>query len=335
LPEHDKLRVGVIGGGVMGQTHVLSLLAISGADLAGVAAPDIGPEVAKLCSAAGVPVSDDVAGLLKSGLDAVVVATPTDTHVSLVEEAAAAGVHVFCEKPLALGVKQAQSAVDACEQAGVKLAVGHVVRYFPAYAKIRELVTRGEIGSPAMAKCRRMSAPPGEARAWYAEGLRSGGVITDMGVHDFDWLLWCLGPVERVSALVAGRRAGQVAMVVLAHEGGAISSVELSWMDPTGFWTAVEVSGPGGLLSHDSRSAATFRLDRAPRSGTPPAVEVPVGELLSDPYHDELADALAWFGGGPAPRVSPADAVAAVALAEAARRSASTRHTVSLRGAKP
>ncbi|MDA8301803.1 MAG: Gfo/Idh/MocA family oxidoreductase [Actinomycetota bacterium] len=326
----------MIGGGVMGKTHVLSLLATAGAELAGVAAPDIGPEVAELCRVAGAQVSDDVAGLLKSGLDAVVIATPTDTHVSLVEEAAAAGLHVFCEKPLALDVKQARAAVDACERAGVKLAVGHVVRYFPAYAKIRELVKRGEIGSPAMAKCRRMSGPPGEARGWYAEGLRSGGVITDMGVHDFDWLLWCLGPVERVSALVAERGAGQVAMVVLAHEGGAISSVELSWMDPTGFWTAVEVSGPGGLLSHDSRSSATFRFDQDPRSETgPPAVEVPVGEPLNDPYHDELADALAWFGGGPAPRVSPADAVAAVALAEAARRSASTRETVPLRSATP
>jgi predicted dehydrogenase len=332
LLDDGKLRVGVIGGGVMGKTHVLSLLATTGAELAGIAAPDVSPEVAALCSAAGAPVSGDVTGLLRSGgVDAVVLATPTDTHVSLVEEAAAAGLHVFCEKPLALDVKQARAAVGACEQAGVKLAVGHVVRYFPAYAKIHELVKRGEIGSPAMAKCRRMSGPPGEVRPWYAEDLRSGGVVTDMGVHDFDWLLWCLGPVERVSALVSERGAAQVAMVVLAHEGGAISCVELSWMDPTGFWTAVEVSGPGGLLSHDSRSSATFRLDRAPGAEVAaPAVEVPVGEPLNDPYHDELADAVAWFKGGPPPRSSPADAVAAVALAEAARLSASNREMVSL-----
>ena len=213
------------------------------------------------------------------------------------------------------------------------MAVGHVVRYFPAYAKIRELVKRGEIGSPAMAKCRRMSGPPAAARPWYAEELRSGGVVTDMGVHDFDWLLWCLGPVERVSALVSERGAGQVAMVVLAHQEGGISCVELSWMDPTGFWTAVEVSGPRGLLSHDSRRSATFRFDRAPSDEVAsPVVEVPVGEVPGDPYRDELADALAWFGGGPAPRGSPADALSAVALAQAARLSATSRETVVLGG---
>ena len=314
----------------MAKTHVLSLLAMAPVQFAGLAAPEVSPEVARLCAAAGLPASDDVAGLLGSGgLDAVVIATPTDTHVQLIEEAAGAGLHVFCEKPLGLDEKQARAAVAACEQAGVKLAVGHVVRYFPAYAKIRDLVQKGEIGSPAMAKCRRMSGAPGEVRPWYADGQRSGGVVTDMGVHDFDWLLWCFGPVERVSALSVERGAGQVAMVVLAHEGGAISSVELSWMDPTGFWTAVEVSGPGGLLRHDSRSTATFRVDRAPRDGaTSPEVEVPVGEPLRDPYFNELADALGWFGGGPPPRSSADDAVAAVALAEAARISASTRETV-------
>jgi UDP-N-acetylglucosamine 3-dehydrogenase len=329
LPEDGKLRVGVIGGGIMAKTHVLSLLAMAPVKFAGLAAPEVSPEVAKLCAGAGLPASDDVAGLLGSGgLDAVVIATPTDTHPQLVEEAAGAGLHVFCEKPLGLDETQARAAVGACEQAGVKLAVGHVVRYFPAYAKIRDLVKRGEIGSPAMAKCRRMSGAPGEVRPWYADGQRSGGVVTDMGVHDFDWLLWCLGPVERVSALSAERGPGQVAMVVLAHQGGAISSVELSWMDPTGFWTAVEVSGPGGLLRHDSRSTATFRVDRARAGAGSPEVEVPVGEPLSDPYYDELADALGWFGGGPPPRGNADDAVAAVALAEAARLSASTRETV-------
>ena len=336
MPVSGKLRIGLVGGGAMARTHLASLLSMGDVEVAGVAAPEVSSEVAHLCSDAGLSVSEDVHGLIGSGgLDAVVLATPTDTHVQLVEEAAAAGLHIFCEKPLALGADEARRAAGACRQAGVKLSVGHVVRYFPAYARLHDVLVAGEIGPPAMAKCRRMSGPPGQVRPWYADTLRSGGVVTDMGVHDFDWLLWSLGPVERVSALVTERGVGQVAMVVLAHRAGAISAVELSWMDPTGFWTAVEVSGPGGLLSHDSRSSATFRLDRAPDAGPPPAgVQVPVGEAPGDPYHHEMADALAWFAGGPAPRSGPEDAVAAVALAEAARLSAATRETVVLEGAE-
>lgn len=335
MARDERLRIGVIGGGVMARTHVSSLLSIPTAELVGLAAPEVSPEVLALCRSAKVPVSGDVAGLIATdGLDAVVIAAPTDAHLALVEQAAGAGRHVFCEKPLALAHRDALAALDACHSAGVRLVVGHVVRYFPAYAKLHELVGSGEIGPPAMAKCRRMSTPPGEAREWYADSSRSGGVLTDMGVHDFDWLAWTLGPVVRVSASVADRGAGQVAMVLFAHESGAISAVELSWMDPTGFWTAVEVSGPGGLLSHDSRSSTTFRLDRAPGAAPrAPTVEVPVGAALSDPYRDEMLDALAFFSGGPAPRSGPEDAVVAVALAEAARLAAAHHETIEVKGA--
>lgn len=325
-----KFRVGVLGGGVMAHRHVASLLTMPGADLVGVAAPEMDPELLRLCAGAGVEVRGDMPALLRlRDLDAVVVATPTDSHVGLVQDAADAGLHVFCEKPLARTAKEARLAAQHCEAAGVRLAVGHVVRYFPAYAKLHAMIHAGQVGPPGMVKCRRMSGPPGATRQWYADGDRSGGLLTDMGVHDFDWLLWCLGPVDRVSALVADSGVGQVAMVILAHASGAISSVELSWMDPTGFWTSVEVSGPKGLLRHDSRSSADFWIDHFPGStASPPTVQVPVTQAHDDPYRDELDEALRWFSGGRPPRSAPADAVAAVALADAAHLSSQLREPV-------
>lgn len=335
-PDEAKLSVGVLGGGAMALTHVQSLLSIPEAELCGLAAPVIDPAVAELCARAGAAVGDDAGPLLRRpGLQAVVIATPTDTHADLVGQAAAAGLHVFCEKPLARTVREARSAADACAEAGVKLSVGHVVRYFHAYAAIRDAVLAGQVGRAGMAKCRRVSGPPSAAREWYGDPAKSGGVITDMGVHDFDWLRWCLGPVERVSAL----DRGSVAMVTLAHEGGAISAVELSWMDPKGFATAVEVSGPEGLLRHDSRESPSFamnlwpRPERRERQG--PAVQVPAVQVPSsrpgyDPYRHELSDAIAWFLGGPEPRSNAADAVAAVGLAEAARISAQRRKPVAM-----
>jgi UDP-N-acetylglucosamine 3-dehydrogenase len=335
LQLEPKVRVGVVGAGVMAKTHIESLLAMPGAALVAVSAPMVDPAVSELCRRASIPVKDDSAWLLeRARLDAVVVATPTDHHGDIIARAAAAGLHVFCEKPLARSARQARAAADACSQAGTKLSVGHVVRYFPAYADLRQAVIAGRIGPPGMAKCRRVSGPPAAARAWYADTRRSGGLIMDMGVHDFDWLRWCLGPVERVSALVAGQ--GQVAMIGMAHTSGAISSVELSWMEPRGFAYEVEVSGPGGLLSHDSRGAVSFSLDLWPAAGDDfpaardPDRRSPAPASLDNPYYLELADALTWFGGGPAPRSTALDGVTAVALAEAAELSATTGEPVTV-----
>jgi predicted dehydrogenase len=153
----------------------------------------------------------------------------------------------------------------------------------------------------------------------------------DLGVHDFDWLRWCLGPVERVSALATRPDQGQVAVVTLAHQSGAISTVELSWVDPRGFATSVEVSGPDGLLCHDSRSSAAFSIDLWPTpEAQRPVVQMPARTAGDDPYRHELADALSWFGGGSPPRGNAIDAVGAVTLAEAANLSASRREPVAV-----
>jgi predicted dehydrogenase len=318
------MRVGLVGGGGMAQVHLRSLLRLAGAEVCGLAALEVAPDLSDLCQSQRIPVGTDMEWLLDACRPgAIVVATPTDTHAVLVAEAARAGCHVFCEKPLGRTAAEAANTLSGCEEAGVKLAVGHVVRYFPAYARIAEMVKAGQIGPPGMAKCRRVSGPPGGQRGWYRDAVRSGGLILDMGVHDFDWLRWCLGPVERVSALTSPANLGQAAMVVLAHVSGAISVVELSWMDPEGFATTVEVSGPKGLVRHDSRRSPTYRTERWPANeGSDPAVRVHVATPTDDPYRDEVAAALSWFGGGPQPKSTGLDAVAAVALAEAAELSA-------------
>jgi predicted dehydrogenase len=343
----DKLNVGVLGGGFMAFRHLQSLLTLPVVEVGGLAASVVSPEVLELCRAGRVSVSSDPSSIFAPpGLDAVVIATPTGTHLELVLQAVAAGSHVFCEKPLALTAQDAQAAVDACASARVKLAVGHVVRYFPAYAAIRAAVVDGEVGPPGMARCRRMSGRP--EGHWFRDPARSGGVIMDMGVHDFDWLRWCLGPVQRVSALATEQGAGDVAMVTLVHESGSISCVELSWMSPRGFETAVEVTGPKGLLRHSSRGSAPFSVDRSsrpessarPKSSSLPetssaVVELPGDEGLDNPYRLELAAALDWFGGGPPPRSSGEDAVAAVALAQAASASAARRQPVVMAASYP
>jgi UDP-N-acetylglucosamine 3-dehydrogenase len=325
------MRVGLVGGGAMAEIHLRSLLSLAGTEVCGVAALGLMPAVSELCESQAVPVGTSMEWLLGACRpDAIVVATPTDTHAHLVTEAARAGCHAFCEKPLARTAAEAAATLSACQEAGVKLSVGHVVRYFPAYARIAEMVKSGQVGPPGLARCQRVSGPPGATREWYADASRSGGLLLDMAVHDFDWLRWCLGPVQRVSAVTSRADLGEAAMVVLAHVSGAISVVELSWMDPDGFATSVEVSGPNGLVRHDSRRSSTYVARLWPATeGAEPAVRVQVGTSTDDPYRQEVADALSWFGGGPEPRSTGRDAVAAVTLAEAAQLSAMRGEPVS------
>lgn len=335
------MNIGILGGGAMASRHLKSLAAIPGARVIGLAAPEVDDYTAVLCNRHQVPVNPDPDWMFQSHqgidkLDAVVIATPTDTHAELIAASAKASVNVFCEKPLDRTTLRAQQSTKICEAAGIKLAVGHVVRYFQSYSYIQEAVSAGQIGHPGMAKCRRVSGPPGASRAWYRSDDRSGGVLMDMGVHDFDWLRWCLGPVERVSALVSPTERGPVAMATLAHRSGAISTVEVCWMDPGGFATAVEVSGTEGLIRHDSRRASTFGIDLWPSGEELPAsVEVPVKDDGYDPYLEEMKDVLSWMAGGPAPRVGAADAVAAILLAEAATLSARERRVVDIREFAP
>jgi UDP-N-acetylglucosamine 3-dehydrogenase len=317
------MRVGLVGGGLMAQVHLRSLLSLPAADVCGVAALQLRPAVSELCHSQAVPVGTSMEWLLGACRpEAVVIATPTDTHAGLVVSAARAGCHVFCEKPLGRTAAAAAESVSVCHAAGVKLSVGHVVRYFSAYARIAEMVKSGQVGPPGLAKCQRVSGPPGGAGEWYADANRSGGLLLDMGVHDFDWLRWCLGPVQRVSAVTSRADLGEAAMVVLAHASGAISVVELSWMDPAGFATSVEVSGPMGLVRHDSRRSSTYMSELWPGAEGEPSARTQVSASTDDPYRHEVADALSWFGGGPEPRSSGLDAVAAVALAEVAQLSA-------------
>lgn len=266
MSDQVKLSVGMLGA-VEWHTHARSLVTMPGVEFCGLSAPEVGSELNQICQSVGVPVRDDPEWLLReSGAQVVVIATPTDTHAELIHQAAEAGVDVFCEKPLALTSAEARSAADACAKRDVRLAVGHVVRYFPAYAEIQRRVRGGEIGAPGMAKCRRVSRPPRQG-TWYRDTARSGGLLLDMGVHDFDWLAWCVGPVERVCALSSQFESTPVTMATLAHSDGALSVVELSWADPKGFATSVEVSGPGGVLRHDSRSSPDFDMQRWPDAG--------------------------------------------------------------------
>jgi predicted dehydrogenase len=259
--------------------------------------------------------------------DVIDVCTPTYTHKEITLAAIAAGHNVVCEKPLALTAADAEEMRSAAEAAGLQLFPGQVVPFFPDYKAMLDAVAAGAIGAPAVLRFQRIGSYPIRS-AWFSEPEHSGGILMDQMIHDFDMARRVAGEVVRVYARQSGDLAAPVgpapvaaATAVLTHESGAISTVRGVWgPQETPFQTNFRVAGPGGVLEHDSEATNAFKLISQTRdeSGVMPDVA-----LVENPYHREIAEYAAAFKGGRS-RVTAADGVAAVAIAEAALKSVAT-----------
>jgi len=327
--EVADLYVGLVGAGVMARTHHqawrqlgvrIGVYSIDGGGWR-LAEEDTGGRTEELGSL------DE----LLARADVVDVCTPTDTHADIVVAAADASRPILCEKPLSLDVAETQRMLDAAAAAGVPLYPGHVVRYFPEYEVLVRQVKDGRIGPPAVLRFTRTGSYPTRS-AWFSEPERSGGVLTDQMVHDFDMARLLAGEVVKVHAkeltrVVPPAEPGAVAAatVVLTHAGGAVTHVRGVWGPPgTAFRTGYRVAGPDGVLEHDSAATQAFTLQTGPSDeGVMPDVG-----LVESPYLGEIREMAEAFCGGPAPRVDGADGLAAVAIAEAARRSSATGEVV-------
>ena len=319
--------VGVIGSGFIAEQHLQSWRTI------GVPVHVYGgSRTAEVANDRGARAHATLASLL-AAVDVVDVCTPTDTHRDLVIEAARSGRDVICEKPLALHPAHAEEMIGVCAEEGRQLFVAHVVRYFPEYAALRARVSDGAIGTPAVIRLARESfAPRRPATHWMFDESRSGGIITDLMIHDLDFAAWVAGPVSTVfakTARVASEGFDDHAFAILTHAGGALSHVTVSWaFPPPTFRTRAEIAGSTGLLSTTVDDAAgTEILFREPPAGDAEAVGYPSPTAHAagdDPLTAELRDFLRAIEGDALPRVTAADALHAVAVAAAALTSSRT-----------
>ena len=169
-------------------------------------------------------------------VDAVYIATPNGAHAAEVQAAAAAGKHVFCEKPLATSVEEAEAAVEACLAAGVKLGVNFQTRHYPPTVQIREVVQSGSLGDVLVAEC---VIAPGRMplKGWRTDQALAGlGTMNNLGVHAYDFVRYVLGSevVEATALLDTGRRdeLETIALAVLRFENGTLAYVIASQAAP-------------------------------------------------------------------------------------------------------
>ena len=191
-----KVKMAVIGTGRMGSVHTRNIVRyIPEADL--VAVCDIRLEVAQaVADELGIQrVVKDYHDLLSDPeIEAILIATNTDTHAFIMKDVAGAGKHIFCEKPLALELDKIDDALEAVENAGVKLQVGFNRRFDKSFQKVHEMVCSGEIGQPCILRI--TSRDPDLPAMEY---LRiSGGIFLDMTIHDFDMARFQVGEIEEV-----------------------------------------------------------------------------------------------------------------------------------------
>lgn len=222
--------------------------------------------------------------LALDSVDAVIVATPNHLHEEHVLAAAAAGKHVFCEKPMALSVDQCTRMLDACRQAGVKLMVGQVLRYIGPFALLRKVVADGEIGEPKAMATVRLGGRGwgGFSSDWRSSEDMTGGVIFEVNVHELDLQRTILGePLE-----------------VYAAAGSYASNSELAYPDLYSVTTKFEQGRVGQLLAGMCTPIGTYhgRLIGSEGSAWFPGW----GELHVQRWDEELR-VLTPPEGGPSP----------------------------------
>ncbi len=329
------MRVGIIGAGSMGTAHSRGWVRTD-AEVVGVADTKPGKAEA-LASQYGWRAFDSMDAILPL-VDVVDLCTPTHLHYEMTLQAARAGKHIMCEKPIALTVAHGKEMIAACRAAGVRLFIAMVVRFFPEYVATKRAIDAGQIGAPAVIRLTRAVYRPQRQRDdWFMDPERSGGMIVDLPIHDFDQARWMTGDeVVRVFAKSVATQNPDVledhVLTILRFRNGAMAHVEGSWAyPPPMFVYKVEVAGDAGLIEFDNMSTRPIVLHLFRASGGAVS-EVPIASspLAEDPYVVEVKHFWDALKNNKPFVVTPEDGLAALQIALAARESAMTGKPVTL-----
>jgi myo-inositol 2-dehydrogenase/D-chiro-inositol 1-dehydrogenase len=282
----------------------------------------------------GAVLRDQAEALADPAIDAVLIASSTDTHADLVEAAAHAGKAIFCEKPLDLDCRRAAACAAVAEQCGVPLMVAFNRRFDPNFARLEREIRAGRIGQPEILRI--TSYDPAPPTIEFVR--RSGGMFRDMMIHDLDMACWLLAedPVElfaTASVMVdpAIGEAGDVdtAVVSLRMKSGALCQIANTRRAVYGYDQRIEVLGSKGGISAENVVESTVVF-----SGTEGIVsDKPLPFFLqryAEAYRRELDHFIAAVASGAAPLVGAKEGIRALALADAAVESARTGNAVKL-----
>lgn len=342
------LRIGIIGFGFMGRMHAGHWSSLPGAQL--VAVCDSNPRlrqqaadaIGNIAGAGGLETLDRVhlyqdleAMLANETLDAVSVTVPTHLHEAVTCRCLAAGLHVLCEKPIALTVAQGQQMIAAAEKAGRLLQVGQCIRFWPEYAYVKDRLASGRYGRVLTANFHRLTAMPDWSHdGWLADAGRSGGFALDLHIHDTDFVHYAFGLPRSVTSFAAAGAAGAPVHLTTRYgfDDGSLVTAEAGWgvTASFGFFMGFELMCEQATFTYDCRRDPTLTV--CPAQGEPFTPELPDG----DGYAHEIAHFASALAGEAVPVViQPQDALESIRIVEAELESLRRGERVALQGFEP
>jgi predicted dehydrogenase len=255
----ETVRVGIVGSGFVAELHMEAFRHVPNADVVAVASPTPGHAEA-FAGRHRIPrwFTSHEALLRDGGVDMITIACPNDLHAAVTIAAAGAGVHVVCEKPLCLNLREADEMIAACRRAGVKLMYAEELLFAPKYVRAKRLVEEGALGELYLVKQGEYHYGPHSD--WFWDVNRSGGgVLMDMGCHSIEFGRWIYGKERPVSVYAhLGRfahrdrtRGEDQSICIVEYEGGRIAVADNSWARTGGIDDRAELYGTRGLTIAD------------------------------------------------------------------------------------
>jgi myo-inositol 2-dehydrogenase/D-chiro-inositol 1-dehydrogenase len=330
----SKVRVGLIGAGRIGQVHAASISENHDVEFTYIA--DVFVEGAqKLADKYGTKVTADPMELIHASIvDAVVVCSPTSTHVDLISASIDAGVHVMCEKPIDLDINRVNALLEKVNASKTQIALGFNRRFDPNFASVNTRVKAGEIGT--LEQLIIISRDPAPAPKEYIEV--SGGIFRDMTIHDFDMARFFVPEIVEVTARGANSFSDYIqevgdydsVNVVMRGSNNELITIVNSRHASYGYDQRIEAFGSLGMLTASNQLPTTVRAYSATQTEVADPYLNFFLERYAVAYRQELEDFVAGIKNGKATNPTYEDGRQALILADAALASAKTGKSVSL-----
>ena len=292
------LRVGIAGFGFMGRTHYQCWEKVEGAEV--VAICDVNPNIEEDTKRAVGNIGDaqeeidfgslqlytDFEKMLTDAkLDAVSITLPTHLHPDCSIKALSAGINVMCEKPMALNAEGCERMIAEAKRSGKVMQIGHCVRFWPEYAKAKELIDSGKYGRVIAAMFQRLgSAPTWSIDNWFLDEERSGGMALDLHIHDTDFVQYLFGVPRAVCSFGAKGPGGGLVHIVTQYlyDDDKVVTAEGGWaMTPTfGFEMSFNIVLEKATLVYDLTREPMFKVCPAEGEAFTPEVEEGDGWFL-------------------------------------------------------
>ena len=323
----------ILGAGRIGQAHARAIAGTRGARFVAISDP-VAEAASSISKTYGCDIRtiDEIAA--SDDVDAVAICTPTDTHADLIEKFARLGKAIFCEKPVDLSLARVQDCLKIVKQTNATLMVGFNRRFDPDFMAVKAAIDSGKVGDVEMVTI--ISRDPGAPPADYIK--RSGGIFRDMTIHDFDLARWLLGEeveiVIATGAVLTDPEIGKLGdydsvNVILKTARGRQAIITNSRRATYGYDQRIEVLGSKGMVAAGNTHESTVEIAGAGGFTRPPLLNFFM-ERYATAYANEIAAFVAAVADGTDTPTKGHDGLMALALADAALKSAAEGRAVAI-----